>query len=398
MTISTSLQENIVQRAAVTLRESAALLKGVNIDASGDPGNKGASINVGRHVYGAAGNVSPSAGNGPSTSEDSFTAKTITLDTWKNKPVTISSDDMATHNLTYNLGQGIDNAVRACLYSVSGSLHALNYLIPYTAGTASRSIFNNGTINSVDTLGDVSKVLDDNLVPNFGQRQLIVSTSAASTYKKVASVQNANQMGNQEVRRTGILGMDGGFDIALDQQVASHTVGTITTGLIAKAATAVAAGETSFIGTTAASTGACALVKGDIISIAHASGAKTYSVQAAVTQAAAATDTAAITLDRGLEYALIGSEAVTIATGFGTGAQCIAGDMRGYGLFNRIPSQQLSGMTALRDPQVITDPITGVSLLLGWYGQNARTVYEVSILYGVNVVQSDLLVRAQSSS
>ena len=112
----------------------------------------------------------------------------------------------------------------------------------------------------------------------------------------------------------------------------------------------------------------------------------------------AATDTAAITLDRGLEFALVGSEAVTIATGFGPGYQCPAGDLRGYGLFNRIPSQQLSGMTALRDPQVITDPITGVSLLLGWYGQNARTVYEVSILYGVNVVQSDLLCRVQSSN
>ena len=397
MTISTNLQENVVQRAAVTLREKGSLLKGVAMDASPDPGNLGQSVTIGVHVKGTAGDVTPSAGNGPSTSEDSFSGKLVTLDTWKNMPVTIDADSLATNNLTYNLGQAIDNAVGSVINAISESLSGLNYLIPYTAGTAGRSLFNNGTIASVDTLADVSTVLNNNLVPDFGQRQCIVSTTEAGNYRKVTSVQNANQMGSDMVRRTGLLGMDGGFELAYDQRIKSHTVGTITTGLIAKAATAVAAGVTSFIATTAASTGAVALKKGDIISIAHASGAKTYSVQADVTQASAATDTAAITLDRGLEYALIGSEAVTIATGFGTGTQNIAGDMRGYGLFNRIPAAQLGGMTALRDPMVITDPVTGLSLLMGWYGQNARTVWEVSAMYGVNVVQSDLLVRAQGA-
>lgn len=393
MTISANLQENIVQRASVTLREKGSLLKGVALNASPDPGNKGASVSIGIHERGDATNVSPSAGNGPSTSSDSFSAKLVTLDTWKNKPITIDADDMATHNLSYNLGQGIDNAVGSVINAMSDSLHSLYTLIPYTAGTAGRSIFNDGSSASLDPLADVSTVLNNNEVPDFGQRQFICSVAEAGNYRKIPNVQNANQMGSDYVRRTGLLGMDAGFELAYDQRVKSHTVGTITTGLIAKAATAVAAGETSFVGTTAASTGACALKEGDIISIAHASGARTYSLQADATQASAASDVT-LTLDRGLEFALIGSEAVTIATGFGTGTQNIAGDMRGFGLFNRIPAQQLSGMTALRDPKVITDPITGISLLLGWYAQNARTVYEVSALYGVNVVQSNLLVRA----
>jgi hypothetical protein len=395
MAISANLMENVVQRASVTLREKASLLKGVAMDASPDPGNKGASVSIGQHDKGEATDVTPSAGNGPSTSADSFSAKLVTLDTWKNKPVTIDADDMATHNLSYNLGQAIDNSIGSCINAVSESMHNLYTLIPYTAGTAGRSLFNNGTVASIDTLADVRTVLNTNEVPDFGQRQCIVSTTEAGNYGKVPNVQNANQMGNDMVRRTGLLGMDSGFELAYDQRIKSHTAGTITTGLIAKAATAVAAGVSSFIATTAAATGACALKTGDIISIAHASGARTYAVQADVTQAAAATDTAAITLDRGLEFALIGSEAVTIATGFGTGTQNIAGDLRGFGLLNRIPAGQLSGMTALRDATVITDPVSGLSLLMGWYGQNARTVWETSIFYGVNVVQSDLLVRAQ---
>ena len=395
MTISADLQENVVQRAAVTLREKASLLSGMQMDASGDPGNKGQSVSVGNHVKGDAGNVTPSAGNGPSTSEDSFAAKLVTLDTWKNKPITIDADSLATHNLTHNLGQAIDNGIGSVINAMSASAHGLYKLIPNTAGTAGQSIFNNGTAASLDPLADVSTVLNDNEVPDFGQRQFICSTKEAGNYRKITAVQNANQMGSDQVRRTGILGFDAGFGLAYDQRVVSHTAGTITTGLIAKAGTAVAKGLTVFVGTTAAATGAVALKDGDIISIAHASGSRDYSIQGDVTQASAATDTGDITLDRGLEFALIGSEAVTIATGFGTGTQNIAGDMRGYGLFNRIPQAQASGMTALNDPMVITDPITGISLLMGWYGQNARTVWEVSALYGVNVVQSDLLVRAQ---
>ncbi len=393
MAISANLMENVVQRASVTLREKAGLLKGIAMDASPDPGNKGASVSIGQHERGDATDVTPSSDNGPSTSKDSFAAKLVTLDTWKNKPVTIDADDFATHNLTYNLGQAIDNSIGSCINAVSTSVNSLYTLIPYTSGVAGRSIFNNGTVASIDTMSDVRTVLNGNEVPDFGQRKMVVSVAEGGNYGKVPNVQNANQMGSDAVRRTGLLGMDSGFELSYDQRIPTHTVGTITTGLIAKAATAVAKGVTSFVATTAASTGACALKAGDVISIAHASGAKTYSVQADVTQASAATDTAAITLDRGLEVALIGSEAVTIATGFGTGTMNIAGDMRGYGLFNRIPSGMLSGMTALNDAQVITDPVTGISLLMGWYGQNKRTVWETSIFYGVNVVQSELLTR-----
>ena len=394
MAISTDLQENVVQRAAVTLREKAGLLKGVAIDASPDPQNLGYSVSIGEHVKGDATTVTPSSGNGPSTSEDSFSAKLVSLDTFNEKPVTIDADTLATHNLSYNVGQAIDNAIGSVINSMSEAMNSLYYLIPNTAGTAGQSIFSDGSNYTLNNMATVAGVLDGLDVPE-GNRAFIVSNTEAANYRKITSVQNQNQMGNDMVRRTGLLGMDMGFEIAADKRIKTHTVGTITTGLITKASTAVLAGTTSFVATTAASTGACALKKGDLISIAHSSGARTYAVQADVTQASAATDTAAITLDRGLEFALVGSEAVTIATGFGTGTQNIAGDLRGYGLLNRIPAIMASGMTALQEPKVITDPVTGISLLMGYYGQNARIVYDVIALFGVNVVQSDLLVRAQ---
>jgi hypothetical protein len=393
MAISTDLKENVVARAAVHLEESFKMIEGVKMNATADPGNQGDSYTVSDHTYAAATTVTPSSGNGPSTSADSFTGKVVTLDTWKNGLVTVDADVLATNNLSAALDNALKDSIRSCMVAVGSDLAANYTKIPYTSGTAGQSIFNNGSAASLDPMADVGKVLDTNLVDQYN-RSMIVSPTEAANYRKITAVQNANQMGNDAVRRGGLLGMDMGFSLNMDQQTPSHTVGTITTGLIAKAATAVAAGATSFIGTTAATTGACALKKGDIISIAHASGARTYAVQADVTQASAATATAAITLDRGLEFALIGSEAVTIATGAGTGTQNIAGDLRGFELFSRIPQAMASGMTALQDPMVITHS-SGLSLLMGYYKQNARTVWESSILFGTQVVQSELLVRAQ---
>lgn len=390
MAISSTLKENIVQRAEVHLEESFALLEGFAMDASPDPGNKGDSKTISSHVYSAAGDVTPSSGNGPSTSADSFDGVQVTMDTWKNAPITIDSDVLATNNLNAALENAVKNSIRAVVSAVSSSAHALYYKIPNISGTAGQSIFNDGSNPSIDPLADVGEVLDGNLVPEF-DRKLIVSPAEAANYRKITAVQNSNQMGNDQVRRLGLLGMDMGFDIKMDQQTVSHTIGTITTGLATKAATTQAVGTTSLICTTAASTGACDLNKGDVVTIDGIN----YSLQADATEASAETDVTLV-LDRGLEIEVTGGEAVTIATGAGTGTQNIAGDLRGYGLFSRIPAAQLSGMTALADPMVITHR-SGLSLLMGYYKQNARTVWETSCLYGVNVVQSDLLVRAQGA-
>ena len=390
MSVSSELNMKFVERATVALRERAGLLQGINMNASGDIGSMNDSIAISSHDVGSDGTVTPGSGNGPSTSADDFSAKTVVLNQFKNKTVTVDAPTLSTANINDALDLGIQNAIAAVINGMSTYGNSLYTKIPYTSGTAGQSIFNNGSAASLDPLSSVAQVLDDNDVPDFGQRRFSMSNLEASNYRKVASVQNANQMGSDTVRRTGMMGMDFGFNLVQDKRTASHTVGTITTGLATKAATAQS-GVTALVCTTAATTGACALKEGDIVTVDSV----TYALQADATQASAASSVT-ITLDRPLEVDVTGGEAVTIATGAGTGKQGIAGDMRGFGLFNRIEGQMASGMTALQSPTVITDPVTGISLLSGWYAQTARTVWEVSALYGMNVVQSKLLTRVQS--
>jgi hypothetical protein len=86
-------------------------------------------------------------------------------------------------------------------------------------------------------------------------------------------------------------------------------IGTITTGLVSKAATVVAVGVSSLTATTAAGTGACALKTGDFITFAGDT--QVYTLTANATQAAAASDVT-LSFTPGLKVAHVGGEAVSV--------------------------------------------------------------------------------------
>lgn len=389
-TFSSSLQENIVVGATEALSQSMALLGGVQLNAAPDPGNRGQSFSVGDYADLSATAIT-AANVSPDATAIEVSAKTITLSNHYKAGFKIKGTEFQGNNIDASVMSQIQESVRAVVYQMNASIWANYYKIPYIAGDASRSIFNNGSAASVDPLADIGKVLNDNKV-NQAKWKLFVSPLEEANAKKVAALQYANQFGSRDVILNGYVGRAMGFDIFMDQQATSHTAGTITTGLIAKAATAVAAGSTSFLATTAASTGACALKTGDVIAI----GSKTYALQADATQASASTDVT-LTIDRGLEVALAGSEAITLATGFGSSTGFgIAGDMTGFGLVNRIEATDYYGTGSLENRMIVTHP-TGVSIALGTYRQYHQAYFEASALWGNEVVDSRKLVRALSA-
>jgi len=385
-TISSSLQENIVIGATEALSESMALLAGVQMNAQPDPGNKGQSFNVGEYDDKTASDVTASNVS-PDADASTLGAKTITLSQHKKANFKLKGTEFQNNNLDMTFMSQVQEVVRAVVYQMNSDLMSLYTKIPYYSGNAARSLFNDGTNASVDPLADVGKVLNDNRVRQETWK-LFVSPTEEANAKKVASLQQANTFGRDNVIYNGFVGRTMGFDMYMDQQVPTHTAGTITTGLATKAATTQAVGTTSLVCTTAASTGACALLVGDIISV----DGKTYTLQANATQASAATDVT-LTLDRGLEIEVTGGEAVTIATGFGDGVQNIAGDMSGFGLVNRIEATDFYGGGTLENRMIVTHP-SGVSLSMGTYRQYKQSLFECSALYGVQVVDSRKLVRA----
>lgn len=384
-TISTSLQENIVVSATEALSESMALLSNVTLDALPDPGNKGQSFYVGEYDDKTADAVSAS-NTSPDADASTFGAATVTLSNHYKANFKLKGTEFQGNNLDGITASQIQECVRAVVYQMNASLLSLYTDIPYIAGNAARSLFNDGSSASVDPLADVGKILNENKVPQ-NRWKLFVSPTEEANAKKVTALQNANQFGRDNVIYNGYVGRAMGFDIFMDQQIPSHTTGTITTGLTVKSGTTPAVGDTTIVCTTAASTGACALKEGDVVSI----DSYTYSLQADVTQASASSD-ATLTLDRGLESAPSAGDAVTLATGHGSGVINIAGDPSGFGFVSRIEATSFYGGSEMRDPMVITHP-SGVSLLAGWYPQYHQQMFEVSGLWGSAVIDSRKLCR-----
>ena len=373
-TISSNLQENIVVGATEALSESMALLAGVQMNAIPDPGNKGQSFNVGEYEDKTASDVTASNVS-PDAAASDFGAKTITLDTHKRANFKLKGTEFQGNNLDATFMSQVQEIVRACVYTMNASLMGQYSKIYQYAGDASRSIFNDGTSASVDPLADVGKVLDDARVSTIN-RQMFVSTTENSNAKKVPELQQANTFGRDNVIYDGYVGRTMGFDLFMDQQIPTHTTGTVTTGPTG----AAAAGATTVVLTG----GTYSLKVGDLITFDNDT-TITYSVQA---------DTAAtsVVIDRGLETAVSG-DTLALAVGHGSGVVNIAGDMSGFGLVNRIEATDYYGTGTMENRMIITHP-SGVSLSLGTYKQYKQSLFECSCLFGTQLVDPRKVVRA----
>lgn len=174
----------------------------------------------------------------------------------------------------------------------------------------------------------------------------------------------------------------------MDQNVPTHTAGSITTGLICKAATAVAVGVTSLVATTAASTGACALVVGDIITFAG--DAQTYVITEAATQASAATDVT-IKFLPALKVAKTGSEAITVKASHVVN---MAFHRDAIAFANRPLQQNASMINQLGSISMSdVDPVSGLTLRLEVTREHKRIRFSYDILYGGVLVRPELACR-----
>jgi len=196
-------------------------------------------------------------------------------------------------------------------------------------------------------------------------------------------------MGNDQLIRTGILPNVQGFEVLDDQQIAIHTAGAGVTGDPVASATAIGV---STVTLTCDSGDDIAWKKGDIITFGDG---YQYSVQADLTIANSAAG--AVTLDRGLEAALAGTENPADATNFGTSLKNIVGDFTGYGIASRIPDATLLGET-IGEHMPFVDPTTGFVMMMSIIPGYMQTTLEVSALCGVRMLDPRKLVRALTTT
>jgi hypothetical protein len=382
----------IIGTARETLSETMAILGAVNKDYSTANMNIGQNINVAIPAALEAGLVS-AANTAPAPSAVTMGYANINLGNFYKASFALTGREARDYDLSSAFMEQVKEAIRAVAYQVNASVWAKYYKVPHFIGNSGTAAFYTGSAYSLANLSALDKALTANKCPP-PNRKLVVTLSDYSDLQKCDGLQYANYYGSNQVIQTGVIPDVLGFTVYRDQQVASHTIGTITTGLAAKSATAQAAGTTSITATTAASSGACALKQGDIIAI----GGVNYSLQADATQATASTDVTLV-LDRGIVTALAGDEAITLGTNFDAScAQNIGGDFKGFTVAARTTPTEVMGYGTQGQHFPITDPVTGFPMMLSVYPQYQQVSFEVTALWGVDVTDSRRLARVLTSS
>jgi hypothetical protein len=316
----------------------------------------------------------------PDSGNSTPTVAQISLDYWREAPFTLTEQEMAQAAAGYPARQA-NAAVVALAEYVNSTIFSKYKKLGLSTGTPGTAPF----ASSVDNAVDLKELLTTWKAP-IGDRRLVLDTVAMGNALKLGAFAYALNSSDPNVMREGEIGRKYGFNWFEDQQVPQHTAGTITTGLATKASTAVAAGSKTFLATTAASTGACALVAGDIITIAGHP--RTYSLAADAAQPAAATDVS-LTLNQPLAQALVGSEAITVKASHRVNlafhADC-------FGFASRT-LEHVAGAEPNPNSMQVADPVSGLTLRLQVREEFHRVRWAFDLLWGVDIVREQLGAR-----
>ena len=384
----TNAMNTILARSAMHLSKTLLLPRFCGKDYSPDAAQIGETINV--PVYPDIDAVAETPSSTPLVSTDTTpTTAPIKIDKFYRTSFNITDKQLS--EIAFNadfLPKQIVKAVDGLGRQVSADMWQ-NYKSFYGfAGAAGTTPFGTDEQEGID----LGTILTNQLCPKPG-RVAMIDTVAEAKARKLAAFRDASQANSDSVIKEGQIGRKLGFDWYQDHDVPRHTAGTITTGLTAKAATAVTVPSNqkktqTIVFTTAASTGACALKKGDIITISNQASGSTFVVQADATQASANSDVS-VTIYPSINTALAGGETVTVKASHRVNLGFVPGAIQ---MVSR--PMTLTQIDRLIAPiEVFLDPITGLVLTMEIVRQNAQTVWVFRCLYGSGVIQPELGAR-----
>lgn len=365
----TNLLPNLYADLDVVSRELVGLIPAVTLDASLARGK------VGQTVYSPVAPVNTSGSITPAMSvpaEADQVIGTATFALTKSKAVPFSWDGEEERGL--NTGGGIRpvwngqfaQAIRTLTNEVEADLAALQSKFSRAYGSATTAF---GTGGDFTDASKVLKILKDNGAP-LSDNQLVINTDAGANFLGKQGIYN--YQGDNTILRQGVFQTVAGMDIRESGQIVSQTAGSFTSGTLTSAVRAK--GATELVTTADYSAG---LGAGDIITLAHESGAHSYVVQSV--------SASAITIqETGLRTATAATGTVAI-TKIASTARNMAFNRSAIVLATRLPERPSAGDMAI-DVTTITDPRSGLSFEVSVYPGYRKVRYEVALAWGCSVV------------
>lgn len=260
-----------IARTALPILENNNVMAGlVHRDLDGTFSDKGDTIQVRRPAVLEASEFSGTVSyqNVDETGVDVKMDKILTVDLYlTSKEKTLNIQDFTE--------QIVQPAVAGLVQKIDAEITGLYTDIPYYYGTAG---------DTPDDLRDITyvrKVLEDNKVPKT-MRSLVIDTDADAELGSLDVFNNNNYTGNTTGLTEASLGRKKGFNIFMDQNIATHTAGTFTAVATPLTNGVIAADATTL--TLDGGAGTETLLIGDLITI----GAESFTVTADATAAGGA--------------------------------------------------------------------------------------------------------------
>jgi hypothetical protein len=268
-------------------------------------------------------------------------------------------------------------AMRTLANEVEADLAALHIYASRAYGTAGTTPFASSLADTAQAL----KILQDNGAP-MSDLQFVMNTSAGANLRTLGQVTKANEAGDTNLLRRGVLMDIHGFALRESAQVKTSTAGTGASATTDNAGYAI--GDTVI---TLASAGTGTIVAGD--AIAFANDTNKYVVASGD---ADVSNGGTITLQApGLRKAI--AESATAITVIAAATRNMAFPRSAIALATRAPALPEQGDSAV-DRMIITDPMSGLSFEVSMYAQYRQMQYEIALAWGVAAIKKEHIALA----
>ena len=392
-TYVTELMPRIIGHSREYLRRKTGWLPVLNHDFSDAAGKVGQRVQVPVPV--TMGTLALSAGQlPPSSTGKDFGVVELVLDQAQQSEMfaveQVHLQNYAIAGPNSVLQQQINAAIDGVIGDISTDLFSKYKEIPSFAGTGNVACF----ANTIDSLADVHYALNKQRVPEDRPKYGILSFEDFADLQKINEVRQAYSIGTPEVIQNNNWPSILGFGLKTDYFVPTHTAGNWAVG-----ANVSANGTAGDMTITANSVLTASNIKAGDIFTANVSGTfYQYSVQDDVNIAGNATGI--IKIDRPLDANIVAGDDLALATNFDSGRTNIFGDMMGVSVVTRVPENPV-GMAEFPvklqgEHYPITDPVSGVTVLLSFFGQFFQRQMCVSLIFGTKITHAQRLVRLLS--
>ena len=270
-------------------------------------------------------------------------------------------------------GSQMDEAMRLIVNAVELSIADQAAFAGQIYNPVNGGVLFNQQSDNIKDLANIRKILHRTATPD-NDRHLVMGFDASANLVNTYNLTRANENASDATLRRGevlnMLNFGLHESAAADQADATRGTGT---GYLANGAVAVGAK------TVTVDTGTGTILPGDKIHFA----ADTANVYTVVSYAANV-----ITLAQPIKVAVADNAAVTIDAAYG---RQLAFHRRAIVLATRTPFLQGGGDRA-SNRAYITDPVSGLTMMLSQYGGYRANIYELALVWGVKMVKPEMAV------